>query len=566
MPVVPVVTVRFVQDGIWYVPAGVTRVTFECYGSGSGGGATFFDTRDPGYSGGGGGYGKKTVNVAYNEGFVITVGRGGAGGVVGGPDVQPGAFGEDSFVVNETPAVVCRGAGGGSGGQRYEGGIAANCVGDVVYRGGNGRAEATDNGGGAGANSGGNGADAAGAAGATGLLEGGSGGPAKNLTNDANGFFFGGGGGGGFGHPVDPWQNGGRGGNGTVFIRYQAPLASSRRAFEYSGRATALPGVHRITFTAIGGGGAGRSGAGVERYTVTFTNIAQTNPAINGTHDLPQDGANWYTGDDIYPNLLMQRTAGVYRLTVIPQQGATPTIYEVADGGGAAETKTLSLVSDGEGGNWPATTVATFLAGGAHGGGGGGGACAIGRPTAIAEGDQWDVTVGAGGSGEGSNGGVSNVASVAGQEPAFALVADYGKAGGAPTAGEGGAIGDSAGDTIYQGGNGAAAAGAYGGGAGGAADESRNGYAAAAEEGGLGAYDGGYSLTFSVRANGATATDSAQIGVWPGGGGGGGYEAPNHEGRFGEDGVVFMDSVSMPGGQRAVGNAGRLRGPAGRGF
>jgi len=127
------------------VPAGVTFVKVECWGGGGGGGAN--NTWSPVVQGGGGGGGAysriDSVSVIPSTIHTIIVGNGGFGipHFVSGYPAPPAPGGSSSF-----DSIVVTAAGGWFGGIASDttngvgglGGYSANCIGTIIYAGGNG--------------------------------------------------------------------------------------------------------------------------------------------------------------------------------------------------------------------------------------------------------------------------------------------------------------------------------------------------------------------------------------------------------------------------------------------
>ncbi|MDP3200347.1 MAG: hypothetical protein Q8M62_10995, partial [Algoriphagus sp.] len=196
------------------VPAGVTSITVEVWGSGGSGGST--NTNGAAAGGGGGAYSRSVLSVTPGQVINYHVGFGS-----GSPDP-----GEDTWFLSNTTLMA---KGGNSvamnGSTGATGGAAADGFGTIRYSGGNG-ANSGSNGGGGGSSAGiaanGNSATtSAGASAPTGGASGGSG--ATNSNPGGNGSFPGGGGGGSKRQSANPaLQSGGLGGNGQIRISYIA--------------------------------------------------------------------------------------------------------------------------------------------------------------------------------------------------------------------------------------------------------------------------------------------------------------------------------------------------------
>jgi len=219
-------TVTFTTNGNFTVPAGVTDLTVECWGGGGGGGRSTTDNAGRG-GGGGGAYARSSLAVTPGQIIPYTVGVGGSGGNV---TAAVNTGGNTIFGANLILAV-----GGGGVANNVNtaglGGLAASCIGDIVFNGGNGVVGSGGNsgagGGGAGSTQvGGNGAAQTGGSG--GAVGGGTGGNGR--TNAGAGFagntFGGGGGGGRKGGLFSATQNGGAGATGAVRITYTLPSCS----------------------------------------------------------------------------------------------------------------------------------------------------------------------------------------------------------------------------------------------------------------------------------------------------------------------------------------------------
>jgi hypothetical protein len=191
-------TVVFNSSSTWLCPPGVRSVDVRAFGGGGGGGGTDTNTGSASGGGGGGAFAKKTVTVTPGTTYTVTVGTGGAGGV-GDSSPGNGADGGDSWF--STSATI-KGVGGKGGLAALldddeaggDGGLAANCIGDAKWSGGDGAdGLSTQHGGGGGASAanGINGNDAAAGVGGIAATGGGSGG-----DEGENGATPGGGGGG----------------------------------------------------------------------------------------------------------------------------------------------------------------------------------------------------------------------------------------------------------------------------------------------------------------------------------------------------------------------------------
>ncbi len=205
------------------VPGGITEITVECWGAGGGGGRSTSDNTGRG-GGGGGAYATKTFVVIPGEMYSLTVGAGGSGGNL---TALQNSGGSSFFGAN----VVLASGGGGVGNNSSTaglGGVDTDCIGDIVFSGGNGADGSGGNsgagGGGAGTTENGGNANAM-IAGQGGIMLGGNGGDGRSSAGSGNvGFAYGGGGGGGRkGGFLSSNQNGGAGASGTIIITFTLP-------------------------------------------------------------------------------------------------------------------------------------------------------------------------------------------------------------------------------------------------------------------------------------------------------------------------------------------------------
>lgn len=102
----------FISDGAFTVPAGVTKVFVEVWGSGGAGGGAGSETYSFGAGGGGGGYGAEFIEVTPGQEITVTIGAGGSG-VSGGN----GGNGETSSFGSYCSAT---GGSGGTNGAYYD--------------------------------------------------------------------------------------------------------------------------------------------------------------------------------------------------------------------------------------------------------------------------------------------------------------------------------------------------------------------------------------------------------------------------------------------------------------
>jgi uncharacterized repeat protein (TIGR01451 family) len=206
---------------IWVVPNSVDSITVECWGAGGGGGNSANTQSNGGHGGGGGAYSRSVITNWAGDSSFIKVGLGGARGGTysSGVSFQPTAGGQ-SYVSNaliltsniENNVVA---SGGGSGLNNYtpqinNGGSLAQCIGQIINSGGNGKSANSNGGGGGGASgniatigqssisqtggigqngggSGGNGASVGGTHGQAGTIPGGGGGGSDDWSQSAAG-------------------------------------------------------------------------------------------------------------------------------------------------------------------------------------------------------------------------------------------------------------------------------------------------------------------------------------------------------------------------------------------
>lgn len=187
----------------------------------------------------------------------------------------------------------------------------------------------------------------------------------------------------------------------------------------------------------------------------------------------------------------------------------------------------------------------------ASGRGGGGGASAYGT-VSVTPGNQYTVTVGAGGSADGGNGGTSRFTGDGG-----AKVEAVGGTAGATGIGSGGAGGSAALCTgnlgTFNGGQGGSSVsassnnreGGAGGGSGGSGQAGSAGENAAAADNGSNGGNGGIEGGGRGGNGGTSGGDTATVGTGPGAGGGGGGAGPfvGRPGKNGTDGLVRLEYV-----------------------
>ncbi len=190
-------SVVFPPDGsppgefIFTVPANVSQISVQVWGAGAGGRAQAGQSA----GGGAGGYaGLTNLAVSPNDEYRVIVGSGGAAGAVG----EPSAFGGVDQVPAGcigTDAAACAAGGrvtvppGSYGGCSTDTGALPpdECVGNVVFAGGNGAAPGSNVGGGGGGSGSADGAGGAGGVGASGSAGGAGGARTGNGGNGGNG-------------------------------------------------------------------------------------------------------------------------------------------------------------------------------------------------------------------------------------------------------------------------------------------------------------------------------------------------------------------------------------------
>lgn len=225
----------YTASGTWICPAGVTSVRVEAWGGGGAGGGSQATNGSAGGGGGAGAYARRnsiTVVPGTSYSFTIASQATSVAGAAGGNG------GTTTATINGIVITAIGGNGGGAAanGALGTGGLAASCVGDFTFSGGNG-APATDGsysgGGGGSAGGGGNGGAAGvaggkatnqigGSAGAAGAFTAGVAGPnGKTTAGTGNtGSAPGAGGSGGFGKSGASGNAGGFGGLGQIKFTY----------------------------------------------------------------------------------------------------------------------------------------------------------------------------------------------------------------------------------------------------------------------------------------------------------------------------------------------------------
>lgn len=323
------VTEAFITPGaqVWTVPSGVFQITVEVWGGGGSGGEGAGN--ESGGGGGGGAFAKKnTFSVVPGTSYDLFVGAGGA-------NVTNG---QDSWFNSPTFLKATGGSYGlaGDPGPGGSGGLAANCIGDVSYSGGNGANGIYSPGGGYGGGGGSsagtaaNGNHATSRIGATAPAGGGNGGDGGSIggggsSNPESGDTPGGGGGGS--------RNGndeGSGGNGKVNITYEQPAGADLNITKTV--TNSIPNVgDQVTFT------------------ITLTNQGPANATGVEVTDLLPDGYSYIS------HLTSSGTyipgTGIWGLSGITYPGgATLTVTASVDAptGTLNEYKNIATVSDSD--------------------------------------------------------------------------------------------------------------------------------------------------------------------------------------------------------------------------
>jgi hypothetical protein len=234
----------YTTSGSWVCPPGVTEVQVEAWGGGAGGrNAPNNVNKTSGGGGGGGAYARRNaITVIPGNTYSFTIGAGGSAhltnSTAGGNTTATIEGVEITAAGGASPGAYSTSTGNSAGGQ---GGQSADCVGDVIFSGGNGGSnwsstssnDGHGGGGGGGAGSteiGGNGgdgtSDTGGAVGVGGSSNGGNGGAGGNNTGGAASTTGYGGGGGGGGHK----DLGGAGRTGAIIFTYTCPAEVTANA------------------------------------------------------------------------------------------------------------------------------------------------------------------------------------------------------------------------------------------------------------------------------------------------------------------------------------------------
>lgn len=205
-------------SGTFVVPSGVTQVTVECWGGGGRGGTR--TSNGPGGGGGGGAYARSVLTVTPGT-YTVTVGAGSS-------TTSPGG---DSWFGTAT-TILAKGGGSVSNNNPVgaPGGLASQCIGTVVFDGGDGASgsgsggTSVSGGGGSSAGTAAAGNDASGSTGGTAPTGGGTGGNGRTSGqgqgDGSNGGAPGAGGGGGK-RTSSGTRDGGTGGAGRVVISFE---------------------------------------------------------------------------------------------------------------------------------------------------------------------------------------------------------------------------------------------------------------------------------------------------------------------------------------------------------
>jgi trimeric autotransporter adhesin len=243
----------------WTVPAGVTSIKVEVWGSGGAGGgcnSTLFASYGSG--GGGGAYNVSTFAVSSGQTYTISRGAGGTGS-----SDADGTNGTVSSVSGPGGSVS---ANPGSGGARRGGKNGTGGTGGFNNGGKGGSATSNGAGGGGGAGNappagtgnGGNGSNTAAGSAGVGALPGGAGGAYRNSNGTGNaGAAPGGGGGGGYQFFLNGNKAGGAGASGQVVITYTTVTGTTITGFtpgsacSGSGQSVSITGTNFTGATAV---------------------------------------------------------------------------------------------------------------------------------------------------------------------------------------------------------------------------------------------------------------------------------------------------------------------------
>ncbi len=520
------ITWVYTSSGTWTAPAGVTSVTASAWGGG-GGGSNASAGGAGGAGGGGGGFAQSTITVVPATGYTVTIGAGGAGGIIFGAAATNGATTtfDTAAILLAKPGLAgvigTGGIGGTSGG---------GAIGTTTFAGGTGGVDGSVDG----AGGGGGGAGGTTAAGGTG---GNSSGTFVGGAGGTGGVYGGGLGanGGGSIDPVAPADWGGGGGGGTAG-------ASSNGGIGASGAVTiSYPNTTPNNVVIFVSG----AGAGVEPYvTPTDWNSSNNQVACIGSGGNGGTGASAAGagggGSGAYASTTNLTISGVVKFSVgasatTTQSSSTPAAaVETFFNGTASSTSSvtcdwgkLPLTTTGGVAGATANSIGTTKFAGAAGGGsgasqtGGGGAGSAGEFGAGFAGGAGSAS-GGGGGGGGSNGRSGSIGS-----------------GGAASGGTGGNGTTGTGGGATHGGNATAGTGAGGGGG-----------DATTGAGGIGAIDSSFITGAGAGGGGGGGRISANNGgaggtYGSGGGGGGSTTRPGGAGGQGEIVITYTPSPQL---------------------
>jgi hypothetical protein len=257
----------YTNSGSWVCPAGVTRVTVQCWGAGGGGGGRTSTGRAGG--GGGGAYACSTFTVVPGNTYPLVVGTGGGNNAAG----TSSSFNTNWVLATGGSGGTLNSTTGGNGGQ------ASASIGSIKYNGGNGGTGSSNGAGGGGAagtlGAGANGSDTGGGNG-NGVNSGNGGARQNGNANGNNGGNYGGGGGGA--RRTSGTRNGGSGGNGLVIVSptlWANPVTGTNpsTANPYNTGNIVNP---NITVSGISFGPGLTANSGNDRFNATSFNVGST--------------------------------------------------------------------------------------------------------------------------------------------------------------------------------------------------------------------------------------------------------------------------------------------------
>ncbi len=254
------------SSGTFIVPAGVNKITVECWGGG-GRGATRTAFQGVGGGGGGGAYSRKVFTVNPSDSFSYTAGAGSSSAAAGG----------DSWFGTIT-TVFAKGGASGSGVTGGAGGSLGSGFGDFTSSGGNGSNTGGGGGSGGSALNGNNGSGNTGAVAVAGGAKGGNGG--APFVNGQNGDTPGGGGG-----SASNASTPGSGGAGQVKVSWAIPIISS-----FAPSSICAVGDHTVALT-----GTNFTGATV----VTFNGVDAQSFVVNSNTSITAIAPNGVTTGNI---------------------------------------------------------------------------------------------------------------------------------------------------------------------------------------------------------------------------------------------------------------------------